>query len=114
MSIRAVTCYIVACDGEIHFDSPDYAIRYVVNHYGWQLTDTGDPVCHRCAAAALCARDGHQYSEWTPCACHGLVPDYALFGCGLLRACLRDGCEQLEERTLAQLPTTQEPTTPGC
>jgi hypothetical protein len=100
-------------DYVVHFDTEDDAIRYITEH-GWQLTDTGDPICFRCAATALCARDGHQYSEWTPCACHGAIPDHALFGCGLFRICWRDGCEHYETRTLAQLPTTQEPTTPGC
>jgi hypothetical protein len=123
VSIKPTTCYIVACgecrkpfeddDGEIHFDSPEYAVQYI-SGYGWVLAESGDPICERCVITAICRRDGHRYCDWTPCACHGAIPDHTLFGCGLFRICWRDGCEHYETRTLAQLPTTQEPTIPGC
>ncbi|MDT0351664.1 cryptochrome/photolyase family protein [Pseudonocardia charpentierae] len=50
---------------------------------------------------------------WMPCVCEGRNPDHALFGCGLLRYCQRDGCDAAEAATLANLPTTDEPRAPG-
>jgi hypothetical protein len=123
MSIQPITCYVVNCaacrtpfdddNGEIYFATPDDAIRYITA-YGWVLTEAGHPICQRCTATALCRRHGHHFTDRTPCGCLGAIPDHALFGCGLFRVCLREGCGHLEDRTLAQLPTTQQPTTPGC
>lgn len=124
MSIDRTACYVVTCDHcralfdqdadyVVHFDTEDDAIAFITEH-GWTLTTTGGPICHSCTALIVCGRDGHQYSDWFPCACHGAMPEHALFGCGLFRICWRDGCEHTETRTLAQLPTVEEPTTPGC
>jgi hypothetical protein len=124
VSIQRITCYMVTCDDcrtgfdepgadyVVHFDTPDDALGYITE-CGWELTESGSPICHHCAADRRCSRDGHQFSQWHPCACRGAIPDHALFGCGLFRFCQRDGCGHIENRTLAQLPTTQEPTTPG-
>ena len=95
-----------------HFDTADAATDYAL-HVGWQLDTDGHTYCHRCVATARCLTDGHDYTVWMPCICRGRHPDHALFGCGLLRYCQRDGCDAAETATLATLPTTDEPTTPG-
>jgi hypothetical protein len=122
MSIERTRCYIVTCDTchttfdetgadyVVHFDTPDEAIGYITEH-GWTLTDTGEPRCHRCTTASHCARDGHDYTHWHPCACQGHIPDHTLYGCGLFRYC-RD-CDHHETATLADLPTVEEPHTFG-
>ena len=121
MSIDHTRCYIVTCgacrttfddagDYIVHFTSPDEAVRYITEH-GWTLTDTGDPRCHRCTATIRCAREGHDFSPWYPCACHGAIPDHALYGCGLFRFC--HDCDHTDTATLADLPTVEEPHTFG-
>jgi len=115
--IRRITCYSITCtvcrtsyeedDREVHFESADDAISAVTQHAGWTLTEAGNPVCHRCTADIRCARDGHDYSPWYPCACHGRIPDHALFGCGMFRFC--HDCDHHETATLATLPTIEEP-----
>ena len=91
-----------------HFDTADAATDYAL-HVGWQLDTDGHTYCHRCVATARCLTDGHDYTVWMPCICRGRHPDHALFGCGLLRYCQRDGCDAAETATLATLPTTDEP-----
>ncbi len=123
MTIRRVHCYVVTCDTcrtafdhtgadyIVHFDTPDEAISNVTEH-GWTLTEAGDPMCDRCTADIRCARNGHDYSPWYPCACHGQIPEHAVFGCGLFRFC--HDCADHETATLAQLPTIEEPHAFGC
>ena len=123
MSIDRRHCYVVACDacraafehddGYIpHFDTADTAIDAAADA-GWHLDTDGRLYCPRCLALAYCATDGHDYSPWMPCACKGAHPDHALWGCGLVRICWRTGCAHTETATLATLPTTDEPHTPG-
>ena len=126
MSIDRVNCYVVSCDtcgiaynqtgGDgyiVHFDGPDDAIA-AISDCGWTLTENGDPRCLSCTADIRCARNGHDYGPWYPCHCNGCIPDHARFGCGLIRFCEEDGCGHSERTTVAQLPTTTEPATPGC
>lgn len=124
MSINSRRCYVVTCDacrtgledrdeGFIpHFDTEDAALAYALDD-GWHIDVDGHLYCRRCVAIAWCLTDGHDYTPWMPCACQGAYPDHALWGCGLLRYCQRDGCDHAESATLASLPTTDEPTTPG-
>jgi hypothetical protein len=123
MSIQRFHCFVVSCDichtvfdeaGDhvIHFDTELEAVNYVAD-YGWVITETGSPICNRCALVLNCQQDDHAFSDWIPCYCRGRIPDHALFGCGLFRYCRRDGCEQHETSTLAHLPTTDEPSI-GC
>ena len=120
MSIERRICYVVACDacraelqnddeGYIpHFDTSDAATNAAVDE-GWHVDVDGRLYCPRCIAIAWCLTDGHDYTVWMPCICQGRHPDHALFGCGLLRYCQRDGCDAAETATLATLPTTDEP-----
>ena len=124
MSAEQQTCWVLACDAcrthlqdpdedyTLHFDTLDAATDYALT-VGWQLDTDGHAWCHRCVAIAVCLTDGHDYTPWMPCACNGTHPDHALWGCGLLRYCQRHGCDAAETATLATLPTTDEPTTPG-
>ena len=124
MSIRRLTCHFVSCDacrtglqdddeGFIpHFDTPEAATDFAADA-GWHVDIDGHLYCPRCIATVRCVTDGHDYTPWMPCVCRGRRPDHALFGCGLLRYCQRGGCDAAEAATLATLPTTDEPTTPG-
>ena len=124
MSIDRRPCYVVSCDacradlhsddeGYIpHFDTADAAIGHAADD-GWHLDIDGHLYCPTCIAVARCLTDGHDYTPWMPCCCNGSHPDHALFGCGLLRYCQRDGCDAADSATLATLPTTDEPHTPG-
>lgn len=117
MSIRKISCYVVECDGcrdrfdddgegDAHFDSPDYALRYVTEHHGWRISDNGRIHCPRCHD---CGENGHQWGAWTPCACRGWIPEHFFTGCPLLRACRT--CGHAERAALADLPTVGEPIT---
>jgi hypothetical protein len=123
MSVRKTTCYRVVCDtcregfddtdGEVHFDSADYAIAYVADR-GWLLTDDGHIECPRCAVTAVCIKHGHIWGAWIPCHCKGSVPGHHIHGCGLFRICRRPHCHQHDDSTFADLPTIDEPRVPGC
>jgi len=124
MSTRRTTCYVATCDGcrldfdesgpqgvTLHFDTENDALGAAVAD-GWQITEAGLLLCRLCLARRLnplCLERGHDYSDWTPCACQGRIPDHALFGCGLFRYCLRDHCDGHDAATLAALPTVDEP-----
>jgi hypothetical protein len=124
MSIDRRTCYVVNCDAcrigledldeafIPHFDSPDAANEHAAEK-GWHVDIDGNLYCPRCLALARCRTDGHDLTVWMPCVCEGSHPDHALWGCGLLRYCQRDGCQHAETATLATLPTTDEPHTFG-
>ena len=36
---------------------------------GWQVAPGNKLTCHLCAAAMLCARNGHELGTWTDCLC---------------------------------------------
>ena len=122
MSVQKLTCYVITCDtcriqfdqaGEdyiVHFDTADAAIAYAAEH-GWAITETGDLICPHCWAVDLCGRLGHLWGAWIPCDCGGEITRHATNGCGLIRRC--DQCDHHEYTTLADLPTIDEPTSPG-
>ena len=124
MSAEHRICWVLVCDTcrdqlqdpdeefVPHFDTVDDATEHALT-VGWLLDTDGHTYCHRCVATATCLDQGHDYTPWMPCACHGAHPDHALWGCGLLRYCQRSGCDAAEAATLATLPTTDEPTTFG-
>ena len=124
MSVERHRCFTVACDacraaledrdeGYLpHFDTEDAAIAAALDE-GWRIDTDGALFCARCLAIATCLTDGHDLSDWTPCACQGQLPDHALWGCGLFRWCRRTHCDHTEAATLATLPTTDEPTSFG-
>ena len=124
MSIEKHTCFVVACDGcrirfdesgaeyIVHFDTADEAISYITES-GWFITTTGVIECPECWTRWACAQTGHIYTPWQPCGCTGTIPGHAKNGCGLWRACERRCCWFHEDATLADLPTIDEPTSPG-
>ena len=124
MSAEQRVCWVLVCDScrtdledpdndyVPHFDTLDAATDYALT-VGWQLDADGHAWCRSCVVIATCVTDGHDYTPWMPCVCQGREADHALFGCGLLRYCQRDGCDAAEAATLATLPTTDEPHTPG-
>jgi len=124
MSAEHRICWVLVCDTcrdqlldpdeefVPHFDTVDDATEHALTQ-GWLLDTDGHTSCHRCVATATCLDEGHDFTPWMPCACHGAHPDHALWGCGLLRYCQRRGCDHAESATLATLPTTDEPTTFG-
>ena len=124
MSIRRIHCFTVTCDacrlgpedpdgGFIpHFDTEDAALTNALDQ-GWRIDTDGALYCAHCLDIATCVAEGHDYGPWTPCACRSLLPDHALWGCGLVRTCRREHCGDSDFTDLAHLPTTDEPTSFG-
>jgi hypothetical protein len=120
VNIRKLFCYVVICDachhafandGDLHFNSHDAALRYVTEHAGWNITEHGYLLCPHCDAYFHCVEHGHDWSPWAPCPCAGWIPEHSRAGCPLRRMCQR--CDEVETVTLADLPTSDEPTTSG-
>jgi hypothetical protein len=120
VSTESHRCYLLSCDHcatgyaedtagyVLHFDTPDDAIEHAEGA-GWRLTGTGDIHCPRCVTHFECTHNGHALSDWMVCACRGVIPDHARFGCGLFRFCQREHCDHYVTATLAALPETHEP-----
>ena len=65
--------------GTPHFGSVGQARAELA---GWRWDEAaGTALCRGCAAAADCARDGHQWGERLGCNCGGRVPGHSPGGC---------------------------------
>lgn len=117
--IRRLHCFVVECDdcrvafGEdeadgytLHFTTDQEALDHLAAS-AWTLSSPGRLHCGSCTAVHLCVDLGHDWGPWKVCACHGHIPAHDTNGCGLFRVCHR--CAISEDATLANLPTTDQP-----
>ena len=99
-------CVTVVCDvcaaaagdaagGVAHFAGVGQA-RAALGGEGWVVCAGGQVLCAGCAAARVCAEQGHDFGGWRGCRCGGRVRGPAGGGCARWRGCLRCGESEFE------------------